>query len=90
MAERNIECYLCGKKAVEKFNYNNSGNTIVECSGDCIPYETTFQARKFYLKKDWQEFTEQDRQRIVKKIEDIYEDKPVRIKTEFIRRITRK
>lgn len=82
MIEREIDCYLCGKKVSQREDYDTSRNIMIECP-DCMDYELTDKVMKAYF--DQGKVTDEVKEKMRKLIKERYMEEPVMITTATMR-----
>lgn len=85
MKEKSILCYLCKSEAKEQSEYDTSRNTVIHCSGDCKPYETTTESRKYFLDdNEKKRLSGSTKQKLILYLEKTHKSQPVRLTAELI------
>jgi len=88
MKKREIKCYLCEEDAIQKEDYDTSGNIMINCP-NCKWYEPTLRVMKFYIKSNVKEMrlNKEDKEKLCRYVQEEYEqtNKPVRIDTNIIK-----
>ena len=87
MKEKTISCYLCGGEAVEQSDYEEgkvTHNTIIQCTVNCPPYETTTESRKFYLSR---ELTDDEKNKLIEFLKKNYKGEPIRLTAYLIKNL---
>lgn len=94
MEETEINCYLCGKKAIQEKNYDSTGNLRVECR-DCVYYELTIKAVTHYFNETTAEeiLSQEDKPKLINHIRrnyNPYTQKPIQLNIDIVKTVTGK
>ena len=88
MNKRKIKCYLCGKAAIQKKDYDTSGNIMINCP-NCSWYFITDRAMRFFFKSNAAEerLNDQYKEKLCRYVQKKYKqtNEPVRIDTDTIK-----